>query len=202
MVSKKSKLIFLMPPKTASNSLKESLLDSSINFDELENFRYPKIHLFLSELVQAHKIQDVENYKIIQLTREPLDKFISSYHHQLKIVQNKRSKLSDMDIEDFAWNMYDSLQSDDFMKSFYGNYEFVKKYIARGKSWGGSRLYLNQHQWNDMNMPVRYFKLEELQDGLSEISDFINVYLPDLPKKNVGEYKVIDVSESVKKIRS
>lgn len=202
MVSKKSKLIFLMPPKTASNSLEESLLDSSINFDELTGVRYPKIHLFLSELVNAHGIKDVENYKIIQVTREPLDKFVSSYFHQLKISKDINTRFSGMDLHDFAWHFYDCLMdSDNFLESFYGNLQFIQKSVSKGRSWGGTRLYLNQHQWNDLGMPVKYFKLEELQDGLGEISDYIDVYLPDLPTKNVGKNKKdVEITDSVKKI--
>jgi hypothetical protein len=201
MVSKKSKLIFLMPPKTASQSLTESLLDSSIKFDEI-NIQYPKIHLFLSELVEAHDIKNIGEYKIIQVTREPLDKFVSSYFHQLKILRNANSNFSLMDLNDFAWHLHDCLiDSDDFLNSFYGNLKFIKRLISQGKSWGGTRLYLNQHQWNDLSIPIHYFKLEELQDGLEAMSDLVGLYIPDLPTKNVGKNKKdVEITDSVKKI--
>jgi hypothetical protein len=46
-------------------------------------------------------------------------------------------------------------------------------------------------------MPINYFKLEDLKDGLEAISDLIGVYLPDLPEKNLGK-KDIQTSEFVK----
>jgi hypothetical protein len=190
MVSKKSKIIFLMPPKTASQSLTESLLDSSIRFDEI-NIQYPKIHLFLSELVEAHDIKNIEEYKIIQVTREPLERYISSYFHQKKILKGIKTKISDMDIDDFTEHFHDCLGHSNFIKNFYGNEKVIKNMILSGKSWGGSRLYLNQTQWNDLDMPIHYFKLEELQDGLEAISDLIGLYIPDLPQKNVGKNKKI-----------
>lgn len=186
-----------MPPKTASQSFTECLLDSSIKFDELQ-VSYPKIHLFLSELVDAHEIQDIEDYKIIQIVREPLERYVSSYFHQLKIIQNVNTKINDMDLDDFTEHYYRCLMAGNFLKNFYGNTNFVKNSIQSGKSWAGSRLYLNQTQWNDLDMPIHYFKLEDLKDGLEAISDLIGVYLPDLPEKNTANKRDIQPSEFVK----
>jgi hypothetical protein len=192
MVSKKSKLIFLMPPKTASNSLSESLYDSSIDFDELVGFPYPKIHLYLSEIVAAYRIEDIVNYKIIQVTRNPMDRFVSSYFHQMRMIENKPVKISGMDIETYTRHFFKSLihSEDDFLERFYGNTKFIKNAVLSGNSWGGSRLFLNQHQWNDMDVKVEYFKLEDLKEYTTSLSDYIGVYIPELPEKNTNKKKV------------
>lgn len=181
-----------MPPKTASNSLSESLYDSSIDFDELVGFPYPKIHLYLSEIVDAYRIKDVENYKIIQVTRNPMDRFISSYFHQMRMIENKSVKISGMNIEQYTRHFFKSLihSEGDFLENFYGNTKFIKNAVNSGNSWGGSRLFLSQHQWNDMDMNVEYLKLEELQGDTKSLSDLIGVYIPELPVKNTNKKKV------------
>ena len=79
MISKKDKLIFLMPPKTASKSLKECLLDCSLEFETFDNTEVDTEHLYLSELVKYFDIENLLQYKIIQVVRNPYDRFYSSY---------------------------------------------------------------------------------------------------------------------------
>jgi hypothetical protein len=181
-----------MPPKTASNSLKECLLDSSLKIEEFPNqFKYPKIHLFLSELIEVFEIDDIQNYKIVQLCRNPYYKFTSLYFHNKRQIP-KDHPLQKLSINQFANRIIDKLNDEDFINSFYFNKtEFIKSAIKNKKTWGGSRTLLQQSQWCDIpSVNIKYFKIENLQDGMDEVSDFIGTYLPDMNKKNENKEKV------------
>ena len=181
-----------MPPKTASNSIKECLLDSIIDFDEFpQYYTAPKIHLFLSELVGLYDIKDWREYKIIQVVRNPNTRFVSSYFHQLKIIPKDAEgvKIKKMSFSDFSNHFYNSLNSDNFLAEFYGNYKFIHRAIFGGKSWGGSRTWLNQIQWNDLGAKIKYIKLEDITDDITPLSDELGVYLPSLEKFNTNKSK-------------
>ena len=86
MVSKTQKIIFLYPPKTASNSLRVSLNDNGFIEDSQNNtYLTPKLHLKLDEIMVAYDIESLDGYKVIQVTRNPYDRMISSYYHQIRI---------------------------------------------------------------------------------------------------------------------
>jgi hypothetical protein len=210
MVSTKEKLIFLMPPKTASNSLKECLLDSSLTIEPFNlPYRIPTIHLYLSELVGYYKIEDIENYKVIQVVRDPITRFVSSYFHQLRITNNNDSvKINDMNLSEFTNHLYTCLTKEgSFLKNFFGDIQFIKKSIMSGKSFGGSRTYLNQHQWNDLGVDMTYVKLEDITNDISLLSKEVGVYLSDLEKKNenktIVDYDTLitdDIRKTLKEI--
>ena len=188
MISKKSKIICLMPPKTASNSLKDCLRNAGVEFEEMTKYTLPEIHLFLSEIVKIYEVDDLSTYKIIQIVRNPYERFVSSYFHQLRILQNIETNLDGLDFKEFSLHLKDCLLSDkDFLQRFYGRTDFIDKFISSGKSWAGTRLYLNQHQWNDMGANIEYFKLESLAENINTLSKFLDLELSNLPRKNTNK---------------
>lgn len=200
MLSKKHKVIFLMPPKTASQSLRESLLDSSIVFDKIQC--RPNIHLTLSELMKEFKISEsqLSEYKIVQLTRDPYQRFISSYLHQMRLLPARVPdiKIRGMSIDTFSEHLTKCIFKVNFLNCFYGNTSFIERKIASGKNWAGTRAFMAQTDWNDVGADVKYFKLDDLKDGMDPISDYLGIYLPDMPMKNVSEEKTADLySETV-----
>jgi hypothetical protein len=200
MVSKKSKLIFLMPPKTASNSLKECLLDSYIKLDEFPEFDYPKIHLYLSELQGLFEIEDLSDYKVIQITRDPYSRFVSAYHHQLRLVPNTHP-LKNLTLEEYATRVNDCLNEGSFLKNFYFNRtNFITKSIQNRVHWGGVRTHLNQVQFKDVESNIKYFKLEEIAKDITPLSDFIGVYLPELEQKNTNKSEKEEITKVTKSI--
>ncbi len=76
-------------------------------------------------------------------------------------------------------------QTDSFYESFYGSISHKEKSFSRG-NWGGLRFYFNQTFWNDINTTIHYFKLEELTEAISPLSELINFELDDLPKIKVN----------------
>jgi hypothetical protein len=201
MVSKKSKLIFLMPPKTASNSLKECLLESSIKLEDFpKDFKYPNIHLYLSELVKVFKIEDLKEYKIIQVCRNPYERFASLYYHNLRMLPENH-KLKKISIEDFAKRLYKSLLKGNFLDTFYGDKNFILKSIGTGKTWGGARTFLQQIQWCDLPANIKYFKIEDITNSMDSVSDYIGTYLPDMEKRNENKTEVDYNSVLTKEIK-
>ena len=187
MIIEKEKIILLLPPKTASNSLRKLLIDSGFRFrPPLRKVDYPVYHLTLSEICYVYNIpiDQLSNYKIIQIVRNPYDRFISAWFHQMDIL-NKEMSLDNL-IEKL--NQHKHLlpnQTDTFYENFYGSINHKEKSFARG-NWGGLRFYFNQTYWNDVNATIHYFKLEELAQDISPLSTLINFKLTDLPKIKVN----------------
>jgi hypothetical protein len=188
MVSKKQRVIFLMPPKTASNSLSDCLENSEIEFEEFPTNKIPSIHLYLSELAGLHQIDNLDEYKIIQLVRDPAQRFASCYFHQMRSLKGLETNIDGMSLEEFAEHFKDCITKDgNFLKRFFGRLDFMARAIKTGKSWGTSRLLLAQNQWNDVGASVHCLKLEKLSNDITPLADILGVELSDLKKKNTNK---------------
>ena len=96
------------------------------------------------------------------------------------------------------WCIFINFFKVNFLNCFYGNTSFIERKIASGKNWAGTRAFMAQADWNDVGADVKYFKLDDLKDGMDPISDYLGIYLPDMPMKNVSEEKTADLySETV-----
>jgi hypothetical protein len=181
-ISKKNKLIFLLPPKTASTSLKWCLTSSKILCDSIiETPNHPTIHLFLSETLKAYNINtdELNEYKIIQITRNPYDRFVSAVYHQNIITKKNYTVLEYLE----ELNKYSHLipnNQDLFYEKFYGTI-LHKENNFKKNEWGGLRFWFKQEWWNDIGADVNYFKLESITKNLEELSEFINIKLVDFP---------------------
>jgi hypothetical protein len=191
MVSKKQRVIFLMPPKTASNSLTDCLRKSEIQFEPLRSKTFPTIHLYLSELASMYNIHNIDEYKIVQIVRDPAHRFASSYFHQMRTLSKVETNLTGMEFEEFAEHFKDCIgEEGDYLKRFFGRTDFMLKSIRSGKSWGTSRLLLAQHQWNDMGADVKIFKLEKIGKDITPLANYLGVDLPQMPNKNSNKKEV------------
>lgn len=181
-ISKKNKLIFLLPPKTGSTSLKSCLVSSNILCDSIiETPNHPTIHLLLSETLKAYniKIDELNQYKIIQVIRNPYDRFISAMYHQ-NIITKKNHTVSEY-LEEL--NKYLHLlpnNQDLYYEKFYGTI-LHKENNFKNNQWGGLRFWFKQEWWNDISADVNYFKLESISENLEELSEFINIKLSNFP---------------------
>lgn len=183
------RLILLLPPKTASSSISQLYLEG--RFIIRPGFRklpFPHYHLYLSELAFVHGIDanNLSSYKIIQVVRNPIKRFISSWKHQERILGHaiELGELLDQ------LGLYKSLlpkRWEEFYLKFYADPNHRAKSFQKG-NWGGLRFYVDQLDWNDLNLSVNYFKLEDLDKDISPFSDVLKIDLPQLPQKNKGGY--------------
>jgi hypothetical protein len=188
MIDKNKKTIVLMPPKTASNSIRVLLEQFGYVFFKDSKINYPQIHLKLSEIVELYDIRNLDDYKIIQVVRNPYSRFISSYFFQKKIIPDWVDvKFKNFDLNSFSNHLLESKNTDDFVLNFYGNNSFVNDCIQSGKSWGGVRFYDKQVDWNDVGVDVKYFKLEELSKETEQLQSYLNLPNGKLPKVNSQE---------------
>jgi hypothetical protein len=186
MIDKNKKIIVLMPPKTASNSIKLTLKKQGVNFSNpTKKTTSPLIHLKLKEIVDLFEIGNLQEYKIFQIVRNPYERFISSYFHQMRILNNMRSvKFIDFNLNQFSKHLQSTIRSENFLKNFYGDTSFIERSIKNGVSWGGSRLFDTQSSWKNLNCDITYFKLEEVSVNIQPISDFLKIPLPKLDVVN------------------
>lgn len=178
-----------MPPKTASNSVRILLENFGyVFYRDMKKINVPQIHLKMSEIIEMYDITNLNEYKIIQVIRNPYHRYISSYFFQNKIIPNHYSvKFKNYNLLEFSKHLLESKNTNDFIKSFYGDTSFVEHSINNGISWGGSRFYEKQVDWNDVGVDVKYFKLEDVSKDTIELQQYLNLPNNVLPKVNSQE---------------
>jgi hypothetical protein len=189
MIDKDKKLIVLMPPKTASNSIRTLLEQFGyVFYKDLKKINYPQIHLKLSEIIEIYNVNNLDEYKVIQVVRNPYHRFVSSFFFQKKIIPVGYSiKFKDFDLNKFSKHLLESKSTNNFVENFYGDTSFVNDCIQSGRSWGGTRFYNKQVDWDDVGVDVKYFKLEELSKSTIELQSYLNLPDEKLPKVNSQE---------------
>lgn len=189
MVFCHDKLAVLFSSKTGSSSLRSLFLGQKfVCRPEFRKLSYPHYHLFLSELAFVHGLDEksLSRYKIVQVTRNPINRFISSWKHQERILNQKI--VVDELIDKLL--LYKELLPNnwrEFYLKFYENPRHMDNSFQNG-NWGGLRFYVDQVDWNDLSLKVHYFRLEDLSRDVTPLSEFLNMELPPLPKKNIGNY--------------
>lgn len=171
MVSKNDKIILLLPPKTGSKSFSGAFADAGVTFSKpVRDVPYPVYHLLLSEICHIFDIpvSELPQYKIIQVTRDPYDRMVSAWQHQMEIT-GIRMGLSDFLQKLSVVKSFLPHDTDSFYSRFYDDPDHKMKSFMKG-NWGGLRFYFEQIWWNDLNQSVHYFKLEDLKVDVSGLS--------------------------------
>lgn len=181
MVFPDKKLIFLLPPKCGTSSF-TSLIKESTSLDLSKNTL--ERHALLSQMVKYYDIKDLQNYKIYQLCRHPLDKLTSSfYYHKTPKGGNpwKNTKL---------YNFNETLEIVLPHVPVLPNYSLFYRGIRKGSRIGfrvRHIFYSPQTNWNDLNADVEYLKLEDLIQDTSKLSLILKEDIPhEFPNKNKG----------------
>lgn len=199
MVFPDKKIIFLLPPKCGTSSFCYLLkFLTKINF--IENT--PRRHSLLSENVDYCKIKNLQDYKIYQLCRHPLDKLISSYYYfrpKFKLHSPEAKPLPGL----WQYNFNDylklvlphlhllTLNSNTFLKTIH-----KELYKHHERKFGSAMLhftplfYQPQTNWNDLNVDIEYIKLEDLVEDTFNLSLILKEDIPHkFPNKNKNNKK-------------
>ena len=188
VVSLERKLIFLTPPKCSTYSLKVYLEKGGVKMDEPPRFpSTPFYHATLSEILFAYNIpiKSLKDYTIIQITRNPYTRFISSFLHQQDLLKIKFSIEEFLEfLENYKYLL--PFNKDEFFYLLF-NDEAYKWKNYRGNQWGGLRFWYNQIWWNDIKAKINYFKLEDLSKDVSSLSNLLQIKFSKYPHYNSFE---------------
>lgn len=180
MISENYKIITLMPPKTASNSLKSTLENQGIVFLK-HNRNLPQIHLKLNEILENFEISDLSNFKIIQIVRNPYTRFVSSFFFIKKIMPpNYNPIFKKLNIGEFIDHLIVSKNTDNFINKFYGDSGYVNSRVSEGSSWGGSRMFDTQLSWGNGESNINFFKIEEISQDTKKLNDLLGTSIKTL----------------------
>jgi len=174
LVSSDKKIIILFPPKTASTSVKVTMGKSGIKFDSVINLNYPNNHLKLSELCELHDLTNIQDYTVLQFTRNPYYRFVSAYFHLMRFPSKTSVSFYNMKFKEFTNHLNKSKLSKDFIKTFFGNDSGYYQNLKLKKNWSGLRMFEEQVSWNDLNAKIHYFKIENVSNDMSPISDLLD----------------------------
>ena len=198
IVSKRHRVILITPPKTGTHSITRYIKDSGIESEAPVNLvNYPIYHLTLSEICKVYDIpySDLNYFKILQCVRNPYNRMVSAWLHQIAILNSK------VDFTQLLSNIKKNKHLlpnnvDEFYVSFYGGIEHKNKSFKAG-NWGGLRFYFEQNWFNDINASIKYFKLEDLQKSTKELSEYLNIKISEFPHVNKS---IKDIPESKYKL--
>ena len=185
VVSFDKKLIILTPPKCSTYSLIEFLNKGGIKLDNpLRDLSTIFYHSTLSEILYAYNIpiNKVHEYKIIQITRNPYERFISAFFHQQKILNTDFSiDILISKLENFKYLLLYNV--DEFYIAFYGSLNY-KQQSFLNNNWGGLRFFYEQNWWNNVNAEINYFKLEDISKDSTSLCNSLHIKPSFYPKIN------------------
>jgi len=174
MLLRYKKIIFLLPPKTGSSSFVKMLKDNGFEFEMVKT----QLHPFLSEIIKYYKIEDISEYKIYQLCRNPFDRMVSSFYFQKKIIKDKKRyrEFIDLSFDDFIKLITDNVDLlsnniDSFCKNVFNDSKFSTRHLPSAY---GIRFYIPQTKWVNENVDVTYLKIEDLNKDLSILQNILD----------------------------
>lgn len=209
MINRKDKKLILLPPKTGTVSFESLFGDGFCGYSSYSRQDpVSHIHMYLGEAIAYYGIDDIENWEIYQTARNPMDRIVSSFLHQKRMLKKLGKSLGVIKFEYFLQkvNEYHHLLPDN--EDAFANAVFPKGNILpqNGKSSRGVRFYVPQTSWADpIKYNVKYIKLGEdnskLYKQMNLPSDLI---LPKLNQSrlNKSRYKYVHTEKTKKIVKS
>lgn len=209
MINQKNKKLVLLPPKTGTISF-ESLFKCHFGGYSAYSRRHPlrHIHMYLDEAIEHYGIKDIENWQIYQTARNPLDRIVSAFLHQKRMLKRLGKEMKNAEFEEFVKtvNKHHHLLPEKertFASSVLCNDNIIPK---SNKSSSGVRFYVPQTKWaNPDKYNVKYIKLGEdnskVYEDMGLPSDLV---LPELNKSklNKSRYKYLHTDTTTQIIKS
>ena len=185
MVFLDEKIIFLLPPKCGTSSF-VSLINSIPKFNsnnvlDLNQAR----HIRLSHTVKRHNIKNLQDYKIYQICRHPLDRLISSFYYikppisrdtknPFSIITHYGNEYKFNEFLELILPFIISIKNHSPKSHWYLWNRTIKKDFKRI----GNFFYQPQIYWNDLNTNVEYIKLEDIIQDSSLLFSILGENIP------------------------
>lgn len=196
MIFLDKKIIFLLPPKCGTTSLL-TLLSNLPNISSNVSLRNTR-HTLLSRVVKSNNLQDtIQDYKIYQLCRNPLDRLVSSFYFYSNQFGVQRFLNQTQTYKNGEFKLTKELNFTNTMEVFLPHLHLLanspnhKDYPAySGKKFfhGFFMFFSPQSMWNDLDMDVEYIKLEDLKKNTSILSSiFKKDFQHEFPSANVNK---------------
>lgn len=145
MIDQENKRIILLPPKTGTRSFTRSLTIIFLKniIPNIYTWRGNRLHMYLDEFVEHYNIKDIENWKIYQTARNPMNRIPSAFFHEARLKN---------------WDLLEKKQNfEDFVRNIHNHNNFKDPMQFKGM-----RFYVPQVFWADSSKyNVQYIKLEE-----------------------------------------
>lgn len=192
MISTEKKLIVLCPPKTASTSLEDLFRRARINFSESNKVvSYPIFHPRLSEICELHDVKNLKEYTILQFTRNPYYRFVSSYYQLIRVTPNNQNiTFNGMNFKEFVFHLDKCKSAENFIKNFFGDDSHYYENLRTKKSWSGVRMFDEQVEHNDLGGKISYFKIEDFPNNLEQVSNLISLEIGPIHSLNKNPIEV------------
>lgn len=209
MINRKDKKLILLPPKTGTVSFESLFKNDFCGYSSYSRSNpVSHIHMYLDEAIKYYEIEDIGNWKIYQTARNPMDRIVSAFLHQKRILRGLGKRVDNMQFESFVENVkkYHHLLPKEekvFSKAVLSRDEIIPK---KHKTSRGVRFYIPQTTWANPNKyNVKYIKLGENNSKLyADMGLPSDLELPQLNKSklNKSRYKYIHTNKTKDIVRS
>ena len=164
--------------------------------------------MYLHESIEHYGIKDIEEWKIYQTARNPMDRMVSAFLHQKRILRGLNKQMDNTSFEDFvkAVNKHHHLLPEK-ERTFANSVLSKDGILAKNDNCSkGVRFYVPQTTWADpQKYNVQYIKLGEDNSGVYEDMGLpSDLKLPFLNKSkfNKSRYKYLHTEQTTKIIES
>tara|TARA_B110000483_G_C18063177_1_gene491139 strand:+ start:176 stop:850 length:675 start_codon:yes stop_codon:yes gene_type:complete len=190
MINIKDKKLILLPPKTGTISFESFFKNEFCGYAPYSRkSRTKHVHMYLFEAIKCYRIKDIQNWQIYQTARNPMDRIVSAFLHQKRIMKKNGRDVDRIKFESFVENLNLHHRLLPEKERAFASAVFLRDVAItrrkQRKNSAGVRFYVPQTTWANPNQfNVQYIKLGENNSKL-----YADMGLPEdleLPQLNRG----------------
>lgn len=209
MINKEQKKLILLPPKTGTVSFESLFKNDFCGYSSYSRSNPIKhIHMYLDEAIECYGIKDIENWQIYQTARNPMDRIVSAFLHQKRILRKLGKRVDNIKFESFIENVNKHHHLLPEKERTFASAVLSKDNIItkEHKSSRGVRFYIPQTTWaNPDKHNVQYIKLGEDNSSIYKdmgLPEDIKLPILNESKLNKSRYKYLHTEITNKIMKS
>jgi|TARA_R110002050_G_scaffold298024_1_gene460526 hypothetical protein len=209
MINRKLKKLILLPPKTGTISIESLFKNDFCGYSSYSRSNpVAHIHMYLDEAIENYSIKDIENWEIYQTARNPMDRIVSAFLHQKRILRQLGKKVDHMKFENFIERVNEHHyllpeKERTFAAAVLSKDDIITK---QHKSSRGVRFYIPQTSWADSDKyNVKYIKLGEDNSKIYKdmgLPEDLELPFLNQSKLDKSKYKHLHTNKTKKIIKS